>query len=254
MRKFLITCLLVLFSGTLCAQAESHFPKTGRMVNDYSGKLSDNQRDILEQRLRTFSDSTSNQVFIIITPTLYGEEIKALGTQIGHDWGVGQKSLDNGLIIIIKSKTTDEPDGEVAIVTGYGLEGVLPDAFCKYIIDEKMVSHLAEDEYYEALVASLDIIEPTCRGEYSYAKAQEEDTRDAIYGGIILVVVIGAIILIERKIRKDKPYAGNDSYYSSNSSSSSSSSNSSSYSDSDYSSSCDYGGGDFGGGGASSRF
>ena len=233
----------------------SHFPKTGRAVNDYSAILSDAQRDTLEHRLRSFCDSTTNQIVVIITPTLYGEEIKALGTQIGHEWGVGQKDLDNGLIIIIKSKTAKEPDGEVAILTGYGLEGILPDAFCKYIIDEKMVSELADGHYYEALVAALEIIEPTCRGEYSYEELQKEDTRNALIGGGVLLTFIVIICLLDRKIRKDRSRGSEGGCYTSGigtdySGLDLSSSSSSSSSDSDYS----YGGGDFGGGGASGRF
>ena len=72
--------------------------------------------------------------------------------------------MKNGLVILIKSKTEEEPYGDVALVPGYGLEGALPDAFCKHIIDDQMIEPLGNGDYYKALTDALDVIEPVCRG------------------------------------------------------------------------------------------
>ena len=40
--------------------------------------------------------------------------------------GDGQKGLNNGVLILVKSKTA-ESSGQVQIAQGYGLEGVIPD-------------------------------------------------------------------------------------------------------------------------------
>ena len=42
-------------------------------------------------------------------------------------WGIGDKEKNNGVLIMLKPKTPTEK-GEVFIETGYGMEGVLPDA------------------------------------------------------------------------------------------------------------------------------
>ena len=136
-------------NGTWCPEP------TNRLVNDYAGELSADEVDMLEQRLVAFNDSTSNQILIIITPTLHGGEIMDVGTRIGTTWGVGQKDLKNGLVILIKSKCDEEPYGDVALLPGYGLEGALPDAFCKHIIDNEMIDPLANDNYYKALTKAL---------------------------------------------------------------------------------------------------
>ena len=124
--KRLIFLILLLPALILPAQDLWCPEPTNRLVNDYSGMLSEEERESLEQRLVTFDDSTSNQILVIITPTLHGCEIMELGTRIGTTWGVGQKDLKNGLVILIKSKTEEEPYGDVALVPGYGLEGALP--------------------------------------------------------------------------------------------------------------------------------
>ncbi|MBR1517612.1 MAG: TPM domain-containing protein [Bacteroidales bacterium] len=175
----------------LWGQAEWTPPKSDRLVNDYSHVLSDGQRSQLEQRLVDFNDSTSNQIVVVITPTLHHDDINAVGQRIGQQWGVGQSEWNNGLVIIIKSKTEDEPDGEVAIATGYGLEGALPDIFCRRIIDDEMIPHLAEGDYYEAIDAALDVILPVAAGEYSYSQYVKDGRRSALITLLIALLLIG---------------------------------------------------------------
>lgn len=178
------------------SQSEWTPEKSHRLVNDYSHILTDEQLSSLEQRLIKFNDSTSNQIVIVITPTLGGDAAWAVATRIGQEWGVGQKEFDNGVVILIKSKTKEEPGGDVAIATGHGVEAALPDAFCKRIIDEHMVTPLGKGRYYEALTETLDIIEPVLRGEYSYSQYSKDKRDKAITGLLILVGFIGVTVLL----------------------------------------------------------
>ena len=179
--------------------------KTNRLVNDYSGILSETQRNTLEQRLVTFNDSTSNQILVVITPTLGGDEENAVAQRIGQTWGVGQKDFDNGLVILIKSKTHEENWGAVAIATGYGLEGALPDVACKHIIDDEMIPALGEGDYYGAIVEALKVIEPIVRGEYSYAEYRAAGKRRSAIGALILFGIIGIGIFLLLRYAKKHP-------------------------------------------------
>ena len=263
MRKFLIACVMLFLAAPLWAQQE--YPVTDSLVNDYSRMLTWRQRDSLEQRLRTFNDSTSNQILVIITPRLYGEEIIDLAVRIGHEWGVGQADLDNGVIILIKSKCEEEPYGDAAIVTGTGLEGVLPDAFCHRIIDDEMIPHLADTDYFSALTAALDIIEPVCLGEYNCQNYKYEHARkrtpDDVAGNITLwlFVALGVGYLFFRIRHRKHPRTSSGDASSDGDDSDDSDSSYSRYDDDDddddsSSGFSGFGGGDFGGGGAHSRF
>ena len=179
----------------MAVRAEWLPEKSDRLVNDYSGILSAEQVNTLEQRLVAFNDSTSNQITIVITPTLEGDDENAAAQRIGERWGVGQARFDNGVVILIKSKTADENWGAVAIATGYGAEGALPDVFCKHIIDERMLDQLSEGDYYGALEAALEIIEPVLAGEYSYAQYRK-DERTAGLVALGVFVLIMAVILV----------------------------------------------------------
>lgn len=212
MRKvFLIVAFLASAFG-LSAQGLWCPEPTNRLVNDYSGMLSDTDREALERRLVAFDDSTSNQILVIITPSLHDCEIMELATRIGTTWGVGQKDLKNGLVILIKSKTEEEPWGDVALAPGYGLEGALPDVFCKHIIDDEMIEPLGEGDYYEALCEALDVIEPVCKGEYSYEQYKKEDRIGIIFFIVCLVVFVVLLVLADRYNRKHPHDHDNDDF------------------------------------------
>ena len=244
------------------AQAEWTPQKSNRLVNDYSHMLTDEQADSLERRLIAFNDSTSNQIVIVITPTLGGDASWAAATRIGQTWGVGQQEFNNGLVILIKSKTEEEPSGDVAIATGYGIEGALPDAFCKRIIDDYMVEPLGKAEYYKALTEALDIIEPVLRGEYSYEQYKKDREGNPWIGLLVVLGVVGVPAVASYIYNKKHPNkfknSGNHGGHSGGHISSypwfmgsGSSGRSSGWGGGGFGG---FGGGSFGGGGASGKF
>lgn len=215
MKKRLLAFIGILLAATLSLSAQTEWtPSPSRqLVNDYAGMLNAEQRQSLEQRLIAFDDSTSNQILIVITSSLHGDEIKAVGQRIGEKWGVGHGEFSNGVVILIKSKSEEEPDGEVAIITGYGLEGALPDIFCKHIIDDQMIEPLSEGDYYEAIVGALSVIEPVAAGEYSYAQYQKEERREDIIALAIFLfcIAISVALAIYAKNHPDK-FNGNGNH------------------------------------------
>ena len=181
--------------------------RSDRLLNDYAQQLSASEAAALEQRLVAFNDSTSNQIVVITTPTLGGGDVLALAQQIGQQWGVGQKEYDNGVVVLIKSHSADEDWGDVAIATGYGIEGALPDVFCKRIIDEQMLSPLSEGDYYTAITRALDIIMPVMQGEYSLAQYSRDQDRQAMRAFAVFalaVCVMVALLLWHKKKPPDQ--------------------------------------------------
>ena len=190
LRLIVCACIIVSSQSSIFnyAQAQTEWlpAKSNRLVNDYSGILTAEQVQTLEQRLVAFNDSTSNQVLIVITPTIEGDDEDAAAQRIGEAWGVGQAEFDNGVVILIKSKTEEENWGAVAIATGYGVEGALPDLFCKRIID-------------------LDVMLPVLAGEYSYAQYKKDRNRRGAIAGLIAIAVFVAIIILVARYAKKHP-------------------------------------------------
>ena len=192
------------------AQAEWLPERTNQLVNDYSQILTADQRNTLEKRLVAFNDSTSNQILIVITPTLEGDDENAVAQRIGQAWGVGRQEFNNGVVILIKSKTEEENWGAVAIATGYGAEGALPDVFCKRIIDDHMLNALGNGDYYRALTNALDIIEPVLAGEYSYAQYRKDERREGFIALGVFLLFIGIVIVVVGIYVKKHPESWHD--------------------------------------------
>ena len=210
-----VTALTMLGSTYAYAQKPSDetgwLPEKGdHFVYDYCGLLSDEDIFVFEELLRDFNDSTSNQVVLMVTSGFGGRDISTFAFDVGNSWGIGQKEYENGVLIVVKPK--DETKGEVEIATGGGLEGALPDIFCKRIIEEKMIPHFRENDYVGGITAALEVILPVCAGEYSFEQYKEDndDTAGALIG---LAIVVGSVLLVRRKMKRlQSTYQNNGPY------------------------------------------
>ncbi len=166
--------------------------------------------------------------------------------QLGREWGVGDKAHNNGVVILIKPK--NDTEGRVTIQVGYGLEGVLPDAFCSKIIEKEKKPSLADGDYRGAVRNAVRVIIPVAKGEYSEQQYGEDTSTGELllWSGILVVVIILAIFGSKIRRRGSSGSSGDDDSYSSN--------GGYDYDDDSSSDSLDYGGGSFGGGGASSSW
>lgn len=194
MKKVLLFCLTLCCSVLLWAQIPPQ-PDPPRLVNDYAGVLTSEQVNELEQRLVAFNDSTSNVICIVIVNDLGDYTASEFAYEIGDKWGVRDKNHSNGVVILIKPSSAKGGDGDIYIATGYDLEGVLPDAACKRIIEQQFIPELKQGNYYEALVKGLDVILPAVAGEINVAREDGEGD-EAFLAGFVFFLFIMVIILI----------------------------------------------------------
>ena len=159
------------------------------IVSDYANVLNATQLQDMEKRLRDLDDSTGNQIVVVTLTDLEGYDIADYATQLGRKWGVGHKDKNNGVVIVVKIKTKLSK-GQAFIAPGYGLEGVLPDATCKRIVENEMIPKFKQNDYCGGINAALDVIIPIVKGEYSY-KDYDDDT-----AGIVVIVVFFIVFVI----------------------------------------------------------
>ena len=107
MRKgylYILTLLVVLFSVSVTrifSQDIPDKPVPERLVNDFAGMLKPEDVNILERKLDLFNDSTSTQIAIVIVPTLNGYDKADYAQRLAEKWGIGQKGLNNGVLILV---------------------------------------------------------------------------------------------------------------------------------------------------------
>jgi len=168
-------------------------PAPPRLVNDLASVFTTSEASDLENRLVQFSDSTSNQIVIVTLPSLNGYEKSQMAFSIGESWGVGGTKFNNGIVILVKPKTNHEK-GEAFIATGYGLEGALPDAICKRVVENEMIPHFNNNNYYSGIDAALNVILPIAAGEYSYQEYKKE-TEGSLFGSLLVLFFVFIFII-----------------------------------------------------------
>jgi uncharacterized protein len=194
--------LLAALPISIIGQNIPNKPVPPRLVNDFAGFLSDGEKNMLEKKLVSFSDSTSTQITIVVIKDLNGYDKADYAQRLGEKWGIGKKNLNNGLLILVKPKTQDSK-GDVQISTGYGLEGAIPDLTCAQIVDNDILPAFRKGDYYGGLDKATSTLISLARGEYSadqYGKKIKKNPAKAAPFGIFIVLFI--IIMIFRNSGK----------------------------------------------------
>lgn len=189
----IIAAITLTISGTM-AQIPQR-PQPQRLVNDLASLLTAEQVNELESKLVDFSNKTSNQIVILTVNSLEGIDKSQFAYSVGEQWGVGQSKFDNGVIILIKPKLGNER-GEAFIASGYGLEGALPDAICKRIVENEMIPSFRNNDYFGGVSRALAVIMPIAAGEFTSdeyaAKTGAGGFAPAI--GIIIFIIIMVVL------------------------------------------------------------
>ena len=179
----LALCLLLLgvLVGGFCKSDIPPAPNPPRLVNDFAGVIPSAQVDDMEHRLVAFNDSTSNVICVVTVDDLGHYSAAQFAYEIGDQWGVRSKDKRNGVVILIKPRNSNG-GGEVYISVGYDLEGAIPDAIAKRIIEQKMIPELKEEKYGDAIDSALAYILPLAAGEISarYWQSVFEQIRDMV--------------------------------------------------------------------------
>jgi uncharacterized protein len=190
-----ISLLLSLAAGIpALAQEIPARPKPERLVNDLASVLSSSDAASLEAKLVAFDDSTSTQIAIVIVDDLQGYDRSEYAHKLASEWGVGQKGKNNGIMVLVKPKTTSS-DGKVFIEPGYGLEGVIPDLACSDIIEREMIPRFKENDYYGGLDAGTNVLMALASKEFSANGYHKKGHSEIPVAGIIFIVILLIIVL-----------------------------------------------------------
>lgn len=200
--KHIITFIALFLTFTLFAQDFPNPMNPPRIVNDFTGMLTPQQNNALEQKLRIFNDTSSTQIAVVTVPSLDGYDPNDYAQRLAEKWGIGQKGKDNGILLLVKPKSQREK-GQVAIAVGYGLEGVVPDAITSRIIRNEIIPQFQNGNYYAGINNATDVLMKLTGGEFTaeqYAKKGDTDT------GAWIILPFLVVFLVPLFIRKRRGY------------------------------------------------
>lgn len=156
----LVKVLLLLAWWTTTTSALVPVPRLTARVTDLTGTLLPDQRQALEQRLQQFEAAKGSQVAVLIVPTTEPETIEAYSIRVVEAWKLGRARVDDGALLIVAKN-----DRALRIEVGYGLEGALPDAVAKRIIEETIIPRFRAGDFHGGIQAGVEQILKVITGE-----------------------------------------------------------------------------------------
>jgi uncharacterized protein len=205
----------VLFWAAALACAQVAVPPLKARVTDLTATLDAGRMSALEAKLAEFEKRKGSQIAVLLTPTTAPETIEQYGIRVAEQWKVGRKGVDDGAILLIAIK-----DKALRIEVGRGLEGVIPDAIAKRIIDEHIVPRFKKGEFADGIDVGVERmiklvdgepLPPPARGRASSGQFEENMgwaalllmifsgllrwLLGAFLGGVIVGAAAGAVAL-----------------------------------------------------------
>lgn len=207
MNRIISIISVFIFSAAISVAQIPDRPTPARLVNDFANVLSDSESAQLENELVQFSQTTSTHVVVVTVPDLDGNDPGSYAFQIGEKWGVGQKDKDNGIVMLIKPKVGNSK-GQVFIATGYGLEGVLPDAVVNStVIDYEMIPRFKENDYFGGISSGVKVIMDITKGEYTAEQYQQKNGQNKEGGFIPALIIFILVFVFMMRGRRNRFYS-----------------------------------------------
>ncbi len=175
--------LFLLFISAAYSQPE--VPQLKYWANDFTNTLSQDQLNTLNSQLKTFEDSTSNQVIFLMISTLDNYPLEYYTMDVAKKNKIGTKEHDNGLLFLVVKE-----DRVMRIEVGYGLEGALPDALASSIIRNVVKPYFRNEQYYQGIKAGLGAIISAVKGEYTADRKPEGERKKTPIGTILTIIFL----------------------------------------------------------------
>lgn len=174
------------------------------LVQDYANVISDEEEQYLREKLLAFNDTTSIQILVVTVTDLCGYDKASFTYTLGEKWGVGQQGKNNGIVIMVKPKEIDGR-GEAFIAPGYGLEGVVPDAIAKRIVENEMIPYFKSQEYYYGIHQAVNVLMSLTSGEFTADDYNKTNWSEIIVPVLIFLFIF--IIIIVSSVKRARDYS-----------------------------------------------
>lgn len=190
-----------------------HLRDSTRYVSDPSGHFSSQELERIDAAAHRIWEKTTAEIAIVVLPGIEHNNPEDFTEKLFNRWGIGQKGQDNGLLILY----VYTPGNRVLrFETGYGVEGILPDARCYEIQQRVMIPLIKEGKEAEAFVEALSVIEKDLTSEYGRGQGIQPQVLSQksdggwihillLYIGVCLALALVRIIVFRNEIKGKTP-------------------------------------------------
>lgn len=206
-----ITFLFILFSTFVCAQTPSIPEKTNKYINDYANVIPDEKESELALICKQAEAKSSAQIVVVTTNAVPKDyPIETYSIDLARNWGIGQKGVNNGLLILICPE-----NHKSRIEVGYGLEGILTDVQTSRMQSKYFKPNFRQGDFYtgiqQCLTAIASTIDPEAIAQKKLYEEQQKKASEEVFSSflnilmwIFISVVIGLLVFFTIKKSQDK--------------------------------------------------
>jgi uncharacterized protein len=165
-------------------------PVLRERVTDLTGTLSADAQSALTARLAQLERDTGSQLAVLIVPSTTPEDIAAYAIRVVDAWKLGREQLDDGVLLLVA-----RDDRRIRIEVGYGLEGAIPDARARQIIDDIIAPQFRSGDFAAGINAGADAIARLIQGEQLPAPAASKPVGNSSLEAVLPLIFIVALVL-----------------------------------------------------------
>jgi uncharacterized protein len=152
-RRLLLALTLTLAVGSAARAVEPAIPPPQGYVTDLAGVIAPDEEARIIRKIDTLKAKTGAEIAVLTVPTTEPLDDFSYALKVAEAWKIGAKGEDTGVLILLATR-----DRKLRILTGYGVEGVLPDGLIGRIQDREMVPAFRSGRIGEGLERGVNAI------------------------------------------------------------------------------------------------
>src|SRR5262249_42249101 len=150
------------------------------------GRLSPVPNGGITRRVEGVRAKTGSEIAVLTVPTTPPLDDFTFAMKVADAWKVGSRGQDTGVLVFLATK-----DRKLRILTGYGVEGILPDGLVGAIQDQEMVPALKAGRYDEAIERGVNAIaQRILAADEGFKPPQEENQGIVISFWVLLLLFL----------------------------------------------------------------
>lgn len=172
-------------------------PRSNAMYNPYVVDMchafSPSELDRITDILENIEITSTCQVIVVALPGIEGDNEDDFAYELFNKWGIGVKGKDNGLLVLYVKDIR-----AIRFETGFGLEGILPDAYLSEVMHDIMFPLLKEGRVGDAFINALDKIGAELTSEEAMQEflAQKQPVRYTAVNVVCYWLIISVIVTL----------------------------------------------------------
>lgn len=161
-------------------------PELRAPLTDLAHLLSDADAAALNRKLLDFSQQKGSQIAVLIIPTTQPESVFDYSFRVATTWKLGRKGVDDGVLLVVAVN-----DRRTQLQVGYGLEGAIPDARSKQVLQDIIAPKFHSGDFAGGLNDGVDALIKLINGEALPAPAAQAQGHRQGNNVFVIAIIAG---------------------------------------------------------------